>query len=369
MRKGLRHLIAGVSGAALIASGVAITATPASADAGFHTDAVQFVDAFLPPSGSSNIDFSVKVTGAYTATGQPDKKIWVHFTKDDGANPIVWTNGTVTQPAAVTSTTIPTGNEVVVKGAIPVSVSDTASDKWKLELALTNTDVTTAPTSGWTKPTEFVVAAATKVTNFDIDPDNVTLKSGSAVDVGIRAVVETPGGEVFKDARVESDETSDYYSLHTGFEADGKTYYDYVSMDSSTATGRWQAKLTFTRGTKTYEFVKSFNVSKGTTSKAKSKITFKVSPTKVKKGKSVKMYGIVYRGYTKWGPWKKKILKLYFKKKGTKTWKFAGYIGANNSGKFTKTVKPKYDGYWRVGAFATSLTLGKWSSYKYVDVR
>ncbi|WP_204045882.1 hypothetical protein [Acrocarpospora phusangensis] len=346
---------------------MAITATPASADAAFSSDAVAFVDAFLPPSGSSNIDFSVKLTGAYATNGQPDKKVWVHFTKDDTASSITWVNGTVTQPSAVT--TVPSPNEVVVKGVLPVSTNDVASDKWRLELALTETSATTAPTSGWTKATDFTVAAATRVTNFDIDPSTVTLKSGTSVDVGIRAIVEKHGNEVFKDARVESDETSDYYSLHTGFEADDKTYYDFVAMDSSTATGRWQAKLTFTRGTKTYEFVKSFNVTKGSSGKAKSKVTFAVSPTKVKKGKSVKMYGTVYRGYTSWGPWKKKILKLYFKKKGTKTWKFAGYIGANNSGKFTKTVKPKYDGYWRVGAFATSVTLGKWSAYKYVDVR
>ncbi|GAA1014965.1 hypothetical protein GCM10009556_051000 [Acrocarpospora pleiomorpha] len=324
----------------------------------------------MPPSGSSVIDFSIKLVDPYITTagadlGKPAKKIWARYTKDDTATTPTYANANITQPANVTA--IPNPHEVIVKGSVPASVSDTPSDKWRLQLGLTAPDATAEPTS-WTS-FEFVVAAATKVTNFDIDPDNVTLKSGSSVDVGVRAIVEKAGGEVFKDARVESDSTSDYYSLQTGFEADDKTYYDYVSMDSSTATGRWQAKLTFTRGTKTYEFVKSFNVSKGTTSKAKSKITFKVSPTKVKKGKSVKMYGIVYRGYTSWGPWKKKILKLYFKKKGTKTWKFAGYIGANNSGKFTKTVKPKYDGYWRVGAFATSVTLGKWSSYKYVDVR
>ncbi|GAA0978092.1 hypothetical protein GCM10009555_040410 [Acrocarpospora macrocephala] len=345
---------------------MAITATPASA-APIFDGAVSFVDSFLPPSGSSVIDFSVKLKDPYTASGTPEKTVWARFTKDDTASPKTWAAANVTQPANVTGTP-PT--EVVVKGSVPVSVSDTASEKWQLQLALNN--ATTAPAADdplWGATTDFTVQPATKVANFDIDPDNVTLKSGSSVDVGIRAIVEKGGSEVFKDARVESDETSDYYSLQTGFEADGKTYYDYVSMDSSTATGRWQAKLTFTRGTKTYEFVKSFNVSKGTTSKAKSKITFKVSPTKVKKGKSVKMYGIVYRGYTSWGPWKKKILKLYFKKKGTKKWKFAGYIGANNSGKFTKTVKPKYDGYWRVGAFATSVTLGKWSSYKYVDVR
>ncbi|WP_155338744.1 hypothetical protein [Acrocarpospora corrugata] len=307
------------------------------------------------------------MTGAYTAAGQPDKKIWVHFTKDDTASSIVWANGTVTQPAALS--TAPSPNEAVVKGVIPVSVSDTASDKWRLELALTDTAATVAPTTGWTKATDFTVAAATRVSNFDVDPDTVTLKSGTSVDVAVRAVIEKAGGEVLKEARVESDDTSDYYSLQTGMEADDKTYYDYVSMDSSTSTGRWQAKLTITRGAKTYSFVKGFDVKKGTTSKAKSKVTFAVSPTKVKKGKSVKMYGTVYRGYTSWGPWKKKIVKLYFKKKGTKTWKFAAYIGANNSGKFTKTVKPKYDGYWRVGAFATSLTLGKWSAYKYVDVR
>ncbi|WP_214106488.1 hypothetical protein [Acrocarpospora catenulata] len=364
MRKSLRNFLAGVSGAALIASGAAITATPANAAPALGDPT--FVDSFLPPSGNSTIDFSVKLTDAFATNGQPAKKVWARFTKDDTVTPVVYANATVTQPAAVT--TVPNPNEVIVKGAIPVSSSDVPSDKWKLELVLSEVADTTAPTSGWSAK-DFTVAAATRVTNVSIDPSTVTIKSGSAVDVGVRAVIEKYGDEVLKDVRLESKSDSDYYSLGTGMEADGKTYYDYATLDSSTTAGNWQVNFTITRGSKTYSFVKGFTVKKGTAAKAKSKVTFTVSPTKVKKGKSVKMYGTVYRGYTSWGPWKKKILKLYFKKKGTKTWKFVTYIGANNSGKYTKTIKPKYDGYWRVGAFATSLTSGKWSAYKFVDVR
>ncbi|GIH29273.1 hypothetical protein Aph01nite_75830 [Acrocarpospora phusangensis] len=369
MRKTLRLALAAVTGAAVITSGAAITAlTPASASAMFGAAATgtDFTDKFIPPSGSDKIPFKVAVTGAY-ADGKPGK-VSIQYLKPEEAESSAHA-GTAADIPAQTSSPSPGPSDVSVAASIPVASNDKPGD-WKYRIGWTAGNAATGATPDWGAWTTLAVAKATRVISANVDPDTVKLKSGTEIDVYAAFKLERGGAadeEKVTDVRLESKDSDDYYSLNTGLESDD-SYHDSTSMDYDTETGSWQLKVTVTRGSKSYAFVKGFQVTKGA-GKAKSKITLVASPSKVKKGKSVKLYGKVYRGYTSWGAWKKKILRLYFKKKGTSTWKFVGYVGANSSGKYSKTVKPKYDGYWRLGATASSVTNKAWSPSKFVDVR
>ncbi|TLP55643.1 hypothetical protein [Microbispora triticiradicis] len=365
MRKGLRLALATATGAAVLAAGAAITTvTPAYAAAAVADIKIDTTVSFIPPTGSDSIPFVVKVNDPYVGSKAPDIK--AEFWKEGEATTSAGHAASVTALSDLANTTpAPTpASSVDVKGSIPVSSSDkptTATGKWTLKVTV-DPEGSASPVS---RTETFEVKAATRVTSANVDPDPVYLKSGKEVDVYAAFHLEKFGDEKITDVRLESKDSDDYYSLTTGLEADD-SYHDSTSMDYSTSTGSWQLRISISRATKKYSFTKAFEVRKSGSSKAKSKITLYASPSKVKKGKATKLYGKVYRGSKAWS---KKILKLYFKKKGTKKWKFVGYVGATSTGKYTKSVKPKYDGYWRTTAAATSLTYGSLSNIKFVDVK
>ncbi|WP_214106487.1 hypothetical protein [Acrocarpospora catenulata] len=368
MRKTLRRILVAATGAAVIASGAAITATsPAIAATSVGT--ITLTDAFVPPSGSDKIPFKFTLNDP-PFVGVKAPKVAAVFYKEGESTSGSGNTATVNAIADLAANASPPAS-VEVTGSVPISSSDkptTDSGKWKLKVTVTADGGTSAAATG---DVDFAVAKATRVTGASVDPNPVQLKSGKEIDVYAAFKLErggAAGDEKITDVRLESKDDDDYYSLTTGLESDD-SYHDSASMDYDTSAGAWQLKVTITRGSKTYAFVKGFEVRKGSSGKAKSKVTLTASPTKVKKGKSVKLYGKVYRGYTSWSAWSKKILKLYFKKKGTSSWKFVGYIGSNSSGKYSKTVKPKYDGYWRVLADGTSKTNKSASPYKFVDVK
>ncbi|MBO3744575.1 hypothetical protein J5X84_00750 [Streptosporangiaceae bacterium NEAU-GS5] len=370
MRKHLRMALAATTGAAVLATGAAITiATPAlAADASFSGD-IGISDAFIPPSGNDQIGWTIKVKDLYSSTGAVTQKICARYSKDGGSS---WSLANVTQPGSVAASDVGTKNGGIdVKGGVPVSSSDAASDKWRVNLGMVATTASCTTSTSGSPDKTFTVAAATKMTNLTVNPNPVTLKSGSTVDVVVTGRFEQHGGEHLTAVSLVSLDGDDSFSLHTALEADETSYYDYAGFDYSTDTGDWQAQFTVTRGSKTYHFVKTFGVKKGssTTSRAKSKITLTASPKKVKKGRYIKLYGKAYRGYHSWGAWGKKTLRIYFKKKGTKSWKFVGYVKTTSTGKYSKSIKPKYDGYWRTMGTKTSLTNAALSPYKFVDVR
>ncbi|WP_066373239.1 hypothetical protein [Herbidospora mongoliensis] len=365
MRKTLRLIVAAATGAALFATG-AVVAAPAYA-ATVDATGSGFTDLFIPPSGSDKIPFKVKVTSPYSAGFDKPARVHVQFLRTDEATTATPHEGTAAEIPTIAASPTPTPvASVDVAASIPVSSSDKPG-KWQYRIGVVQGGATsTTPAyEGWK---EITVATATRVNSASVDPDPVVLKKGSEVDVFTNFKLEKYGDEKLTGVRFESSDGT-YYTLPSALEADD-SYHGSASFDDQAPAGNWQLKVTVSRGSKIYSFVKGFSVnSPGAKAKAKSKITIAVSPAKVKKGKSVKIYGKVYRGTSSWGSWSKKILKLYFKKKGTKTWKFVGYVGANSTGKYSKTVKPKYDGYWRLQATATSLTNSALSPYKLVDVR
>ncbi|MEZ0073936.1 hypothetical protein [Planotetraspora sp. GP83] len=368
MRKSLRLVITAATGAAVFATGAAITvASPANADSPISSLGVDSTLNFIPPSGSDSIPFAFKVTDPYVGgTKAPDIK--AEFWKEGESTSSAGHAATVTKLNDLPNTSpapTPPANPVEVKGTIPVSSSDkptTASGKWTLKVTVDPDGSAPAVSDTAT----FEVKPATRVTGASVDPDPVYLKSGKEVDVYVEFTLEKYGDEKVTDVRLESEDTNEKYALGTGLESDNKSYHDSTAFDYSTATGDWQLKVSVERSGKKYSFVKGFEVKKSGSTKAKSKITLLASPAKVKKGKTTKLSGTVYRGSKGWS---KKIVKLYFKKKGTTKWKFVGYIGTTSTGKYTKVVKPKYDGYWRTQATGTSGTYGSLSNIKFVDVK
>lgn len=387
MRKSLRLALAAATGVAVFATGAAITvATPAGAvSAALLADSAVSApklggDLFIPPYGSDKITFTFDIEDPYYAAagkdpsnkdvkkGDPKYKVWARFTTDSSASTVSWHGADVTQLGSSTAATLPT--KATMSGSIPVSSSDKPGDKWQLQLLRLTADksepsVTDDAWKSADTPLTFDVKAATRVTGMRVDPDPIYLKSGKEIDIFVEFQLEKYGDEKITDVRLESKSSDDYYSLGTGLETDGKSYHDSTAFDYSTSTGSWDFKVSVERGSKKYAFTKSFSVYKSGSSKVKSKIKFYASPTKVKKGKSTKLYGKVYRGSKAWS---KKFVKLYFKKKGTKKWKFVTYLKATSTGKFTKTVKPKYNGYWIVTATGTGYTYGTKSNIKYVSI-
>ncbi|WP_157570122.1 hypothetical protein [Microtetraspora malaysiensis] len=381
MRKSLRLAVAAATGAALFATGAAITvASPANAvsavalrTAGDISDLKPGSDLFIPPTGSDKITFSFTIANPYEESGdkkgEPKFKAYARFTTDSSATTPSWKAGDLTQLSKNSETNPP--DKASMSGSMSISSSDKPGDKWLLQVIQTAASAT-APSvtdeAAWkdAAKTAFEVKAATRVNGASVSPNPVTLKSGKEVDVFVAFELEKSGDEKVTDVRLESKSYDDYFSLSTGLETDGKSYHDSAAFDYSTSTGSWQLKITVTRGSKTYSFVKGFEVRKTGSSKATSKIKMTASPTKVKKGKTTKLSGKVYRGSA---AWKKKIMKLYFKKKGSSKWSFVGYVGSNSSGNFSKTVKPKYTGYWRLAATGTSSTYGSYSNYKLVTVK
>ncbi|WP_433500082.1 hypothetical protein ACQP1K_07155 [Sphaerimonospora sp. CA-214678] len=377
MRKSLRLALAAATGVAVFATGAAVTvASPASAaSAALLADNTISApklggDLFIPPYGSDKITFTFDVTEPYENSGakkgEPKYKVWARFTTDSGASEVTWHGADVTQLAKDDKTP----RTATMSGSIPVSSSDRPGDKWQLQLLRLAADKSEPSLSddAWKSadtPLAFSVKPATRVTGMRVNPDPVYLKSGKEIDIFVEFQIEKYGDEKITDVRLESRSSDDYYSLGTGLETDGKSYHDSSAFDYSTPTGSWDFKVSVERGSKKYAFTKSFSVFTSGSSKVKSKIKFYASPAKVKKGKSTKLYGKVYRGSKAWS---KKFVKLYFKKKGTKKWKFVTYLRATTTGKFTKTVKPKYNGYWIVTATGTRYTYGTKSNTKYVSI-
>ncbi|MBO3744576.1 hypothetical protein J5X84_00755 [Streptosporangiaceae bacterium NEAU-GS5] len=372
MRKSLRLTLAAATGAAVLATGAAIAvASPASArDAGAISAITLGADKFLPPTGSSTLPFSFKLENAYGTGTTVQYKVWAQYTKDNSGS-ATWSNASITQPAGTIGSAQSAGTTTEINGSIPLSSSDVPGDKWQLRVAATATSATTVPDTAWEKSGVLTIVRATRVTGVSIDPSPVVLKSGTDVDVYVEAKLDFAGGEKLTAVDLESKDDDDSYALGTNGLEDNGDFHDSTSFDYSTDTGAWQVDFTITRGAKTYHFVKNFDVKKSTASagKAKSKIKLAVKPNSVKKGKTFKLYGQAYRGYSSWGAWGKKILRVYFKKKGTTTWKFVGYIETTSTGKFSHTYKPKYSGYWRVYGAGTSKTNKAYSNYKAVTVK
>ncbi|WP_336208392.1 hypothetical protein [Nonomuraea sp. LPB2021202275-12-8] len=346
MKRRVRSLLTTATGVAVLFGGIGVTgltATSASASQHAPSAAPDFTgdvsaSAYVPVEGDAGASVTLRlkapetvksVTGGVVPPGKAERPVTFDF-----------------KPGAS-----------VVTGKWTIGKDDPAGD-WKLTVKVVR---------GSAQANEFAVKVSGKqgISAAAVTPDPVKLVKGKDVRVSVEASVK---GSSSVSAKLVSDESSEYHDLGAlAREPDGyhrgSTYFS-----DDTAAGAWTLEVYATRGGEALKSLTSFTVEAaagGVTKKAKARVTIGAAK-KVKKGKTFKVYGKAFRG-TK--PYKGKKLKIYFKAKGTRTYKLVGFATTISSGKYTKSVKARKDGYFRVTSPGTSKTRAALSPQRLVDVR
>ncbi|WP_125631683.1 hypothetical protein [Nonomuraea sp. WAC 01424] len=362
MKRRVRLLLATATGAAVLLGGAGLSATGASASAyaaadDFTGDAS--ASAYVPLDKDidatvtlklKNPDTATSVTGSIEPPGKSARTVTFDFTPSTSTPSRTATPTTTPSPAADKSVT----------GKWTIGKDDPAGD-WKLTVNVARTGGSGGGASTFTVK----VSGKQGISGANVTPDPVQLVKGKDTRVTVEASVKDAGTV---SAKLVSDATSEYYDLgDLSKESDG--YYRGVTYFSDDTTeGAWTLEVYATRGGQTLKGEASFSVvapAGGASKKTKTRVTIS-APNKVNKGRAFKVYGKVYRG-TK--AYKSKIVEVYFKTKGTKTYKFMGYAKATSTGKYSKTFKGKKDGYFQVKVPGTSKTRSSLSPQEFVDVR
>ncbi|MEV4370347.1 hypothetical protein AB0J71_24990 [Nonomuraea sp. NPDC049637] len=356
MKRRVRLLLAAATGAAVLLGGAGLSATGASASA--HALADDFAgdasaSAYVPLEKDVDATVTLRlknpgnvtsVTGSIEPPGKSARAVSFDFT-----------------PSTSTTTPTPTpspATEKTVTGKWTITKDDPAGD-WKLTVNVARSG------SSYSTPFSVKVSGKQGISGANVTPDPVQLVKGRDTKVTVEASVKDAGTV---SAKLVSDTTSEYYDLGAlAQESDG--YYRGVTyFTDDTTEGDWTLEVYATRGGQTLKGEASFSVvapTGGASKKAKTRVTIS-APNKVTKGRAFKVYGKVYRGAK---AYKNKIVEVYFKTKGTKTYKFMGYAKATSAGKYSKTFKAKKDGYFQVKVPGTSKTRTSLSPQEFVDVR
>ncbi|MEV4222883.1 MULTISPECIES: hypothetical protein [Nonomuraea] len=335
MRRTVRSLIAAATGVAVLFGGPAAAAQEAKQP---DFTSAGWSGAYVPLQGETGATATLKLRDPETVKGVK------------GA---IEAPGKAERP--VTFDVKP--GEAVVTGRWAIGANDPPGD-WKLTVTVTRD----AP-----RDNTFSVKVAGKqsITDASVTPDPVRLVKGKDVEVKVEAAVK---GARTVTAKLRSDTTRKFYDLGVmALEPDGhhrgSTYFS-----DDTAPGAWTLEVYATRGGEALKGVVPFTVeapAAGVSRKATARVTISAAK-KVKQGRSFKVYGKAYRGAK---PYKGTKLRIYFKAKGTKTYKLVAYAKTNASGRYTRTFKAVKDGYYRVRSLATSKTRGALSPQRLVDVR
>ncbi|MEV7005949.1 hypothetical protein [Streptosporangium sp. NPDC051022] len=366
----MRLLLAAATGAVVFASGTAtalatqsaLSKTAAAACALTTTDVsdIKFEEAYVPLKDDITVGFEATIKAPYKlANGALVKD--VTGIKADFQRPgeTGWNEAIVAQIDNPPATTTPPA-EVKVKGNFKIT-KDNKDGKWQLRLAVTRDGAAAKDSCQEVAVDPQVKYVSSAVT------DPVVVTPGQDTRVAVKATVL---GASSVSARLFSNDGNDSVDLTLEKGNSANTWYQDTWFDSDFTTGNWTLELTAGRGKESvkYERADTFYVQAGksSTKKSKTKVAFDVSANKVKKGKSIRLFGTAYRGSSAYSG---KMVELYYKKKGTSSWKFLSFTKANAKGKFSKTVKPKFDAYWRARLPATSKTYAATSGAEFVDVR
>lgn len=345
MKKRLRSLLATATGAALLLGCVNLPAALA-ASAGSDFNGAATSDAFIPVDKDIEVSVTLRlkdpatvtaaVTGSITPPGKAGRDVSFDF-----------------KPSSASRVT-----ETVITGRFGIGKDDPAGD-WRLNVRV--------PRDGGTGSNDFVLKVSGKqgITSGGVTPNPVRLIKGKDVKVSVKASVTDAASVSAKLISEESNESFDLGDLDRGSDGDyrGSTFFS-----DDTPPGDWTLEVYANRGGQSLKGISSFTVVApvgGASKKAKVRVTIK-APAKVRKGASVKVSGKVYRG-SKGYP--KKTVEVYFKVKGTSTYKLLRFAKTNSTGKYAKSFTVKKDGYFRVKAPGTSKTRSALSPQEFVDVR
>ncbi|MFD1936452.1 hypothetical protein ACFSKW_33765 [Nonomuraea mangrovi] len=362
MKRRMRLLLATATGVAVLVGGAGLSSASASVSRAAYAAAddianVSVGNAYVPADKEIEVSFTFQVSNPLgTGNGPTSGADEVKITSADITPP-----GKAAKPATVSYTAPsaitddkPRPASAPGNGKFTISKDDPSGD-WTLRIV----------TSRGTNTFTVKVAPKQGISGASVTPNPVDLIKGKEVKVTVRAAVKD-ASQV--SAKMTSDTTSEYYDLGS-LELDTDGYYTgVVYFTDDSAPGNWTLEISASRGNETLKGVGSFSVNApagGASKKSKSKITL-TAPSKAKVGRTFKINGKVYRGTKAYSG---KIVEVYFKKKGTKSYKFMGFAKATSTGKYTKAVKQKYDGYWRAKVPATGKTYSSWSAQEFVDVK
>ncbi|MGW0804982.1 hypothetical protein [Nonomuraea sp. NPDC002799] len=334
----LRLLLATALAAALLLGG---TAVPALAD---DFTAQASAEAYIPLQNAVDgiVTLRLKgaaevrsVTGAIEPPGKAARAVTFDF-KADGK-----TDGAAEQK---------------ITGRWPITGDDPAGD-WKLRVAVAR--------DGGTSTTPFVVKVSGKqgITAANVTPDPVKLVKGEDVKVTVEASVKDAAAVSAK--LVRDGESFDLGDLAK--EPDGR-YRGVTYFGDDVAAGGWTLEIYARKGGQTLKGVAGFTVAAaagGPTKKVRTRVTIS-APGKVRKGRTFRVYGKVYRGSAAY-PGKR--IEVYFKAKGTKTANLLGFARTSSTGKYTKTYTARRAGYFRILVPGTSTTRGSLSPQELVDLK
>lgn len=386
MRNGTRLLMAAATGAAVFASGTAsafatqstpFTATAAACDA-VTTDIsdVKVGDTFVPLKADNTVSFEATLkkpfkdkdaNGVWPVEGNTKQvarsvtKVTAEITRADGtviaATELALPKQPETTDADHKVADVP--QTASLKGDFTITAKD-KDGKWQLRLKISRVgaDSATCKEVGVDPQVKYLGASVT-------DPVVVTRNEDTKVVVKAGII-----GASSVSARLFSNDATDSVDLQLEKGNSANSWYSTTWFDRDFSTGYWTLELTAGRGKESakYEKADTFTVKAGksTSRKRASKVSFDVTANKIKKGKSIRLFGTAYRGSSAYSG---KMVELYCKKRGASGWKFVSFARANGSGRFGKVVRPKFDAYWRAVLPGTSKTYGSKSGVEFVDVR
>ncbi|MCT9929803.1 hypothetical protein N5079_06165 [Planotetraspora sp. A-T 1434] len=308
---------------------------------------------FVPPAGAVDFRLDVNIARVHDCPLPPYPVLAVKFHKAGESDDAAWHNATVTEQLEQLDKEVGLESGAGLIAQIPVASTD-PTGTWTYVATLTrNGEVLDTKTR--TFPVEAGPKAALTVT-----PKDVQLMRGGEASAQVAAKLENVDNVT--DAHVENTASSATKTLSTTIGSDGYLR-DKVTFGEDSTTGIWKLKITVKRYDKLFTFSTDFTVS--TAKKLSSKITIS-GASEVEKGDTTRLSGRVTRGGN---PWTGKTVYIYFRQKGTKSWKLVGKTTSSAiSGRYARTVTPKRDGYWCAKVFADSTTFGALSKYKFVDV-
>jgi hypothetical protein len=348
MKRRVRLLFAAATGAAVLLGSTGLTATGAHAS----QQALAMADDFTgDASASASIPLENDVDGTVTLKLKDPVKVSS-------------VTGTIEPPGKSAKTvtfdfkTGDTAATQTITGKWTITKDDPAGD-WKLSVVVAR-DTGTATT-----PIVVKVSGKQGISGGRVSPDPVQLVTGKDVQVSVETSVKDATSV---SAKLVSDVGGEFYDLGALAQESDGYYRGSTYFADDTTSGDWTLEVFAHKGGQTLKGVASFTVvapEGGASKKAKTRVTI-AAPNKVRKGKTFKVYGKVYRGSK---AYKGKTVEVYFKAKGTKTYKLMGFTKASSTGKYAKTFKAKKDGYFRVKVPGTSKTRSSLSPQEFVDVK
>ncbi|GAA4218875.1 hypothetical protein GCM10023075_02120 [Streptosporangium album] len=357
-------LLATATGAAVFTAGTATalaapTGDTATACALTTTDVTGITadDAYVPLKDDATFDFEATVENPYVKgyDGKLGRNVTGLSAQFQRAGETTWDRALVEQIPEPPDGAAAAPADIKVKGRFKVTKAD-RDGRWRVRLLITRGHQTRESCA------EVTVAPRLKYISASVT-DPVVLVPGEETGVDIRANVI---GASSVTARLLSDDTDDSVDVKLSEGATAGRWERKTWFDDDYAKGPWSLELTVTRGKESVKFgnAGSFWVRAGT--RARAKVTFDVSAHKIKKGGKVRLYGKAYRNGSAYSG---KKVGLYCKKTGSSGWKLAYSVKADGSGRFSKTVTPKSDAYWRAQTAGTGKTSKARSGYEFVDVR